>query len=202
MVRAIHEAGAAGAAPVPAATPSRHRRERFMAIQVARFLDVANGLQANQFSVGSHDRITSLDDLDPLYKRLLDEPVTAVFAVLGKDGRPNLTPMWFDYSGSTVLVNVASHRKKVQWIRANPLMTILLMNPANPYHWVSIKATVRREVSEDDPREGARVTAQLDKIWTKYTKQPPPYGLRDPSRNERRVLFECAVDKVATFGKP
>ena len=91
-----------------------------MAIQVARFLDVANGLQANQFSVGSHDRITSLDDLDPIYKRLLDEPVTAVFAVLGGDGRPNLTPMWFDYAGSTVLVNVASHRKKVQWIRANP----------------------------------------------------------------------------------
>ena len=53
-----------------------------MAIQVARFLDVANGLQANQFSVGSHDRITSLDDLDPIYKRLLDEPVTAVFAIL------------------------------------------------------------------------------------------------------------------------
>ena len=44
--------------------------------------------------------------------------------------------------------------------------------------------------------------AQLDKIWTKYTKQPPPYGLRDPSRKERRVLFECSVDKVATFGKP
>jgi hypothetical protein len=76
------------------------------------------------------------------------------------------------------------------------------MNPANPYHWVSIKCTVTREVSEDDPREGARVTSQVDKIWTKYTKQPPPYGLRDPSRKERRVLFECAVDKVATFGKP
>jgi PPOX class probable F420-dependent enzyme len=173
-----------------------------MAITVARFLDVASGLQPNQFSVGSHDRIGSLDDLDPIYKRLLDEPVTAVFAVQGKDGRPNLTPMWFDYTGSTVLVNVASHRKKVQWIRANPRLTILLMNPANPYHWVSIKATVKREVSEDDPREGARVTAQVDKIWTKYTKQAPPYGLRDPSRNERRVLFECSVDKVATFGKP
>ena len=173
-----------------------------MAITVARFLDVASGLQPNQFSVGSHDRIGSLDDLDPIYKRLLDEPVTAVFAVQGKDGRPNLTPMWFDYTGTTVLVNVASHRKKVEWIRANPRLTILLMNPTNPYHWVSIKCTVRREVSEDDPREGARVTAQVDKIWTKYTKQPPPYGLRDPSRNERRVLFECSIDQVATFGKP
>jgi hypothetical protein len=82
----------------------------------------------------SHDRIGSLDELDPIYKRLLDEPVTAVFAVQGKDGRPNLTPMWFDYTGTTVLVNVASHRKKVEWIRANPRLTVLLMNPTNPYH--------------------------------------------------------------------
>lgn len=173
-----------------------------MAIAVAKFLDVASGLQANQFSVGSHDSVTSLNDIDPIYKQLLNEPVTAVFAVMGKDGRPNLTPMWFDYDGSTVLVNVASHRKKVEWIRAFPKLTILLMNPANPYHWMSIKCKVTREVSEDDPKEGARVTTQLDKIWTKYTKQPAPYGLRDPSRNERRVLFECAVEKIATFGKP
>lgn len=173
-----------------------------MGIAVAKFLDVANGLQPNQFMIGGHDEIKSLESLDPIYKRLLDEPVTAVFAVLGSDGRPNLTPMWFDYEGSTVLVNVATHRKKVEWIRNNPRPTILLMNPANPYHWLSIKCTVKREVLEDDPVEGPRVTRQLDKIWTKYTKNPPPYGLRDPSRNERRVLFECGVDKIATFGQP
>ncbi|HSE95107.1 MAG TPA: hypothetical protein VLD61_04410, partial [Methylomirabilota bacterium] len=52
------------------------KRGRTMAITGSRFLDVANGLQANQCSVGSHDRITSLDDLDPIYKRLLaGEPV-------------------------------------------------------------------------------------------------------------------------------
>jgi PPOX class probable F420-dependent enzyme len=173
-----------------------------MAIAVARFLDVAGGLQPNQFTVGGHDEIKSLNDLDPIYKRLLDEPVTSVLAVVGKDGRPNLTLMWFDYDGTNVLVNVATHRKKVEWIRADPRLTVLLMNPANPYHWVSIKCRVKREILEDDLREGARVTAQVDKIWTKYTKQPAPYGLRDPSRNERRVLFECAVEKIATFGKP
>jgi hypothetical protein len=41
-----------------------------------------------------------------------------------------------------------------------------------------------------------------DKIWTKYTGSEPPYGLRDPSINERRVLFICGVDRIATFGKP
>ncbi len=173
-----------------------------MSIKVAQFLDVADGLQPKQFSVGSHVSLTSLADLDPIYKQLLDGPYACVMAVMGGDGRPNLTPMWFDYDGSTVLVNVAAQRKKVDWIRANGEISIAIVNPANMYHWVSIKCTVAREISEDDPEEGARVTAQLDKIWTKYTGNEPPYGLRDPSIEERRVLFECSVDRVATFGKP
>lgn len=173
-----------------------------MSITVARFLDVASGLQPKQFSVGSHDQISSLDDLDPMYKRLLDEPVACVLGLIGNDGRVNQTPMWFDYEGSNVLVNVASHRKKVEWIRKQPKLSILLVNPQNAYHWVSIKCTVAREISEDDPAEGTTVTAQLDRIWTKYTSNPAPYGLRDPAIDERRVLFVCPVDRVATFGQP
>tara|TARA_B100001167_G_C16480784_1_gene172127 strand:- start:151 stop:516 length:366 start_codon:yes stop_codon:yes gene_type:complete len=121
---------------------------------------------------------------------------------MGGTGRPNLTPVWFDYSGSTIYLNLATHRKKVDWLRENPQATFLLMNPENTYHWISIKATVIREVSENDPEEGSRVTAQLDHIWTKYTGAEPPYGLRDPSMDERRVLFEMEVDSVATFGQP
>ena len=123
-------------------------------------------------------------------------------AVAGGDGRPNLTPVWFDYEGETVLLNLATHRKKVEWLRRDPHATFALMNPANAYHWVSLKCTVVREISEDDPEEGPRVTAQLDRIWTKYTGNEPPYGLRDPSIDERRVLFEMSVDRIATFGKP
>lgn len=173
-----------------------------MTIRVARFLDVADGLQPGQFTVGDHAAVSSLADLEPHYRQLLDEPVTAIVAVAGGDGRPNLTPVWFDYVGDLVLLNLATHRKKVRWLRADPHATFALMNPANPYHWVSIKATVVREVSEDDPDEGPRVTAQLDRIWTKYTGNEPPYGLRDPSLDERRVLFEMSVDRIATFGKP
>ena len=36
----------------------------------------------------------------------------------------------------------------------------------------------------------------------KYTGNEPPYALRDPSMDERRVLFELEVVKVATFGRP
>ena len=173
-----------------------------MGIRLYEFLDVSAGLQAGQFGIGGRSEIESLNDLNPIYKRLLDEQVTAVMSVIAADGRPSLTAMWFDYEDDKVLVNVAAQRKKTSWIRANPEVSLILINPENPYHWVSMKVTAEREISEDDPDEGARVTAQLDGIWTKYTGAEPPYGLRDPSIDERRVLFECRVDKVSTFGQP
>jgi PPOX class probable F420-dependent enzyme len=173
-----------------------------MSIRVAKFLDVSAGLQQGQFSVGSHEEIESLTELDPSYRQLLDRPVVAVLGLIGNDGRVNQTPMWFDYDERHVLINVATHRKKVEWIRKNQRLSLLLVNPENSYHWVSIKCTIAREILEDDPVEGKRVTEQLDKIWTKYTGSEPPYGIRDPSIDERRVLFECTVDRVATFGQP
>jgi PPOX class probable F420-dependent enzyme len=172
-----------------------------MSITIAKFLDVAEGTQPGQFTVGDHEAVQSLDDLDPIYKRLLDERVTAVVAVISPSGRANLTPVWFDYAGDTVLLNLATHRKKVEWLRNNPQATFLLMNPENTYHWLSIKATVSREIPEEDPVEGKRVTEQLNYIFKKYTGGDE-YALRDPSFEERRVLFELKVDSVATFGQP
>ncbi len=174
-----------------------------MTISLSKFVDLRDGLVEDQFSVGDRTTIDGLDDLDPIYKRLMDEPITCVMAVMGGDGRPNLTPMWFDYEGDKVLVNVAEHRKKTEWIRNNPEVSIILVNPENPYHWMSMKVTVDREISEDDPREGAWVTEQVNRIWDKYMDdRGGTYALRDPEKGERRVLFECSVDRIATFGVP
>jgi nitroimidazol reductase NimA-like FMN-containing flavoprotein (pyridoxamine 5'-phosphate oxidase superfamily) len=111
-----------------------------VSFKVAKVLDVAQGVQEDQFTVVSREDKESLDDLDPMYRQLLDEPVTAVIAVMGGDGRPWLTPVWFNYVGDKVLLNLAEHRRKTEWVRRNPQVTM------------------------------------------------PPYGLRDPSMDERRVL--------------
>ena len=66
----------------------------------------------------------------------------------------------------------------------------------------TLQSSNEREVHEDDPAEGDRATETIDQAWTKYTGAEPPYGLRDPSMEERRVLFECRVDSVAVFGQP
>jgi PPOX class probable F420-dependent enzyme len=171
------------------------------AFTIAKFRDVAHGLQPGQFAVGDRRQAASLADLDPKDKALLDRPIVMTLGLIGPDGRPSLTPMWFDYEGDKVLVNTASHRSKCAWIRRNPRLTVLLVNPDNPYHWVQIKCTVERELREWEPG-GDYVTRQLDRIWTKYTGKAPPYALRDPSIDEKRVLFVCGIDRIATFGEP
>ncbi len=171
------------------------------AFTIANFKHVADGLQPGQFGVGERRQAAGLADLDPAYRQLLDRPVVAILAVIGPDGRPGLTPMWFDYEGDRILVNTASHRPKCRWIRDNPQMSLILVNPDNPYHWLSMKITVVEERLEDGPGGGA-VTAQLDRIWKKYIGEGDEYGLRDPSIDEKRVLFVCRVDRIATFGKP
>ena len=50
-----------------------------MAFKIARFLGIADGLQANQFSIGSRDTLDSLDDSDTISKPLLDGPVPAIY---------------------------------------------------------------------------------------------------------------------------
>jgi PPOX class probable F420-dependent enzyme len=168
---------------------------------IANFRHVAKGLQPGQFAVGERKKAAGLSDLDPIYKQLLDQPVTMTLGLIGPDGRVNLTPMWFDYEGDKVLVNTASHRRKCEWIRKNPCLTMLLVNPKNPYHWVQIKCTVEKELREWEPG-GEYVTKQLDRIWHKYTGQSGHYGLRDPKIDEKRVLFVCGIDRIATFGEP
>jgi PPOX class probable F420-dependent enzyme len=190
---------------ISAAVQSLHGliREQAMAqgFTVANFRHVADGLQEGQFDVGERRQASGLSDLDPIYRQLMDRPVTMILGLIGPDGRPSLTPMWFDYEGDKVLVNTASHRPKCAWIRKHPRLTVLLVNPDNPYHWMQMRCTVEKEMREWEAG-GDYVTRQLDRIWTKYTGNPPPYALRDPAIDEKRVLFICRIDRIATFGKP
>ena len=104
-------------------------------------LDVANGLQPGQFAVGERTTIRSLSELDPIYKALLDRPITVTLGLIGPDGRVGLTPMWFDYEGDKILVNTASHRAKCEWIRQRPQLTLLSQRVRTPMHTKSERVT-------------------------------------------------------------
>ena len=132
-----------------------------MSIKVAKFRDVADGLQPGQFAVGEREQVNSISDVDPMYKQLMDKPYACVMSVIGADGRPGLTPMWFDYEGDKVLVNVASQRSKTNWIRNNPQLTIIIVNPEN--------------MNNDEPRATRKTRVERNRITGK--KLLPPVHL-------------------------
>ena len=67
-------------------------------ITIAKFKDVADGLQQGQFSIGERENVIGLDGLDPVYKDLLDRPITITLGLIGPDGRINLTPICLLYT--------------------------------------------------------------------------------------------------------
>ena len=54
-------------------------------ITIAKFKDVAEGLQPGQFSIGERENVAGLDGLDPIYKELLDRPITITLGLIGPD---------------------------------------------------------------------------------------------------------------------
>ena len=40
-----------------------------MGVKVAKFIDLREGVTANQFTIGDREKIDSLSDLDPMSKR-------------------------------------------------------------------------------------------------------------------------------------
>src|SRR5207302_1683043 len=111
-------------------------------------------------------------------------PITVVLGLIGPDGRIGLTPMWFDYEGDRILVNTASHRAKCEWIRTRPELTLLIVNPDNPYHWVQIKCTVESEEREWEPAvaRGAQLAAMNQRgitLWIGEERTSAPIHATD-----------------------
>jgi PPOX class probable F420-dependent enzyme len=121
---------------------------------------------------------------------LFQKPAFASLATLNSDGSPQVTPVWFDFDGTNVLVNTARGRVKHRNLQRNPRVALSIFDPDNPYRYIGIQGRVR-EMTE----QGA--DAHIDKMAKKYLNQEK-YPGRSPG--EVRVLVKIEPDKVATMG--
>lgn len=110
----------------------------------------------------------------------------AFVASLMKDGGPQITPVWIDYDGQYVLVNTAEGRVKQKNFQRDPRVAISIIDPTNPYNTVSIRGTVREQVSDgaDD---------HIDKLAKKYLGLDK-YPFMAPG--EKRVILRIIPEKV------
>ena len=115
-------------------------------------------------------------------KQFLDEsPFVGVVTTLRDDGSPHSTPVWVDVEDGKVSFNTARGRAKERHLAAHPDVALVVIDPNDPYKWVSVSGPA--EVTE----EGA--DPQIDKLAKKYLGKDE-YPWRNPEETRVKVLIE------------
>ncbi len=114
----------------------------------------------------------------------------AMLATIGPDGYPQVSALWFLFDeDGTIKLSLNSTRQKLKNLQAHPECTFFLLDPANPYRTMEIRARV--EIKPDDEYVFAR------KLGAKY-------GGADLKSNdhpgETRFVVSLHPVKVNTYG--
>lgn len=97
------------------------------------------------------------------HRDLLDSQV-ATLGTVGPDGRPQLSEVWFLADGDTVSVSLNSSRQKTKNLRANPAVSLFLLDLAVPYRYLELRGDAEITPDEDyafADRVGAKYNANL-----------------------------------------
>ena len=114
----------------------------------------------------------------------------AMLATIGQDGYPQVTALWFLFDDDgTIKLSLNTTRQKVKNLQAHPECTFFILDTANPYRTLEVRAH-------------ADITPDADYAFAK--KLGAKYGGADLSTNDRpgetRVVVSLQPIKVNTWG--
>jgi PPOX class probable F420-dependent enzyme len=122
-----------------------------------------------------------MTEIPAAYMDLLQEKKTfAHLATIMKDGSPQVTPVWFDYTSGHVRVNTAKGRVKARNLHEGARVALSILDPDNPYRYLQIRGQVVRATEE-----GA--SAHIDSLAKKYLGKDK-YPFSQPG--EVRIMYE------------
>jgi PPOX class probable F420-dependent enzyme len=104
----------------------------------------------------------------------------AHLATVMPNGTPQVTPVWFDYTGGMIRVNTAKGRVKARNMREGAPVALSIMDPDNPYRYIQIRGRVKRVVEQGADQH-------IDSLAKKYLGKDK-YPWSQPG--DVRVLYE------------
>ena len=117
--------------------------------------------------------MTVMPEIPASHRDLLDGEF-ATLGTVGPDGRPQLSEVWFLAEGDTVATSLNTSRQKTRNLRANPAVTVFLLDLAVPYRYLEIRGDA--EITPDDDYSFA------DKVGAKYQSDLRSHDLPGQSR--------------------
>ena len=124
------------------------------------------------------------------HRDLLESKSFAHLATLMPDGSPQVTPVWFDFDGTHVLINSAKGRRKDLNMRRDARVSLSLLDPENSYRYLEVRGRVV------ECTEGG-ADAHIDALAKKYLGLDE-YPNRSP--DEVRVIYRIAPERFSSMG--
>jgi PPOX class probable F420-dependent enzyme len=69
----------------------------------------------------------------------------AFLALVLANGAPQVTPVWFDWDGTHIIINTARGRVKDKVMRARRPVALAIFDPSEPYRYLQIRGRVIEE---------------------------------------------------------
>ena len=116
------------------------------------------------------------------FQDLFSRPILCGFTSINPDGQPHSVPVWCDFDGEHVRVNLRLGTKKVRNVQTNTRVSLLVIDPQNPGHWVEIQGQL---IDPRDEAHGAR--EHIHQLSEKYTGKP--YSRLNPAHPDRQMYL-------------
>jgi PPOX class probable F420-dependent enzyme len=128
--------------------------------------------------------------LPETHKDLLSKTLFAHLGTAMPDGQPQVTPVWFDYDGKTIVVNTAVGRQKDRNMQRDGRVALSIIDADNPYRYLEVRGSIveRTEQGAD---------AVIDHLAKKYLNVDS-YPYRQPG--EKRVTYKIKPEHFTTQG--
>ena len=131
----------------------------------------------------------SRSHLTPAERAFLENPFVGVVTTLSRDGSPQSTVVWVDVDDEGVSINTAYGRVKPRNLVRDPRISLVVVDPGDPYRWVKLSGT--------GALVDAGADAQIDRLSEKYTGRAV-YASRRP--DEQRVTVRITPERVLSRG--
>lgn len=132
-----------------------------------------------------------LDGIPDSHIDIFDKKAFGVLCTLMPDGSPQASIIWLHYNDGCVYFNSITERQKYSNIKNNPIITLLITDPDNPYRYIEI----RGKITVITPRKANEFVDVLSKKYLDLDVYPHHRS------GVTRVIYKLVPEKVFCYNE-
>jgi PPOX class probable F420-dependent enzyme len=123
---------------------------------------------------------------------ITEKKVMPTLVTVMPDGQPQGSVVWFSYDNGYIWINSAKGRQKDKNMRARPMVTLVFVDPADPYRFVEVRGKVVEVTEEGGVDHANALSLHYD------GKSDFFEGREERRKTETRVKYKIEPTRVVT----